>query len=53
MKFIKYNVQIFKAWFIYILLGKKVSKEAIELLKSYYNATKREKRLIDRIKKRI
>jgi hypothetical protein len=48
-KIIKYNTQIFLTWFNYILLGKKLSKEAIELIKNNYNATLREKRLFDRV----
>jgi hypothetical protein len=48
-KVIKYNMQIFLTWFNYILLGKKLSKEAIELIKNHYNATPREKRLFDRV----
>ena len=48
-RIIKYNTQIFLTWFNYILLGKKLSKEAIEWIKDNYNATPREKRLIDRI----
>lgn len=51
-KIIKYNTQIFLTWFNYILLGKKLSKEAIELIKNHYNSTPREKRLIDRIEKK-
>jgi len=49
-KFIKHNTQIFLTWFNYILLGKKVSKEAIELIENNYNPTPREKKLINRIK---
>jgi hypothetical protein len=49
-KFIKHNTQIFLTWFNYILLGKKVSKEAIELIENNYNSTPREKKLINRIK---
>jgi hypothetical protein len=48
-KIIKYNTQIFLTWFNYILLGKKLSKESIELIKNNYNVTPREKRLFDRI----
>jgi len=50
MKFIKYNIQIFLTWFNYILLGKKVSKETIEMIENNYPATKREKKLLERIK---
>ena len=50
MKFIKYNIQIFLTWFNYILLGKKVSKEVIEIIENNYNSTLREKKLINRIK---
>jgi len=49
-KFIKHNTQIFLTWFNYILLGKKVSKEAIELIENNYNSTPREKKLIELIK---
>jgi hypothetical protein len=48
-KIIKYNTQIFLTWFFYILLGYKLPKETIELIKNNYNATPREKRLFDRI----
>jgi|GEM_PF-2431730 hypothetical protein len=50
MKLIAYNTNIFLAWFNYILLGKKISKEAIELIENNYNSTPREKRLLKRIK---
>jgi len=50
MEFIRYNTQIFLAWFNYILLGKNVSKETIDMLENNYPATKREKRLLERIK---
>ena len=49
---IKYNLQIFLTWFNYILLGKKLSKESIDLIKNHYNATPREKKLLDRIEKK-
>lgn len=52
IKIIKYNIQIFLTWFKYILLGKKLTKESIELIKNHYNSTSREKRLIDRIEKK-
>ena len=50
MKFIRYNMQIFLAWFNYILLGKKVSKETIDMLENNYSFTPREKKLFERIK---
>ncbi len=50
VEFIRYNTQIFLAWFNYILLGKKVSKETIDMLENNYPATKREKKLLERIK---
>jgi hypothetical protein len=52
-KFIKYNIQILAVWFFYIALGYKgmLSEESIELLKTHYSATPREKRLIKRIEK--
>jgi hypothetical protein len=50
MKFIKYNIQIFLVWFNFILLGKKVSNEVIEMIENNYPATKREKKLLERIK---
>lgn len=50
--FIKYNSQIFLTWFFYILLGYKLPKEAIELIKNSYKATPRELRLIKRIEKK-
>ena len=50
--FIKYNTQIFLTWFFYILLGYKLRKEAIELIKNSYKATPRELRLIERIEKK-
>lgn len=49
---IKYNTQIFLTWFNYILLGKKLSKESIDLIKNHYNSTPREKKLFDRIEKK-
>jgi|APCry1669189241_1035207.scaffolds.fasta_scaffold44358_1 hypothetical protein len=51
IKIIKYNGQIFLSWFVYILLGKKLSKEAIELIKNNYKSTPREQRLFERIVK--
>ena len=51
-KIIKYNTQIFLTWFFYILLGYKLPKEDIELIKKSYKATPRELRLIKRIEKR-
>lgn len=50
MKFIKHNIHIFLTWFNYILLGKEVSKEAIDFIENNYNWTSRQKRLINRIK---
>jgi hypothetical protein len=52
-KIIKYNIQILAVWFFYIALGYKgmLSEESIELLKTHYSATPREKRLIKRIEK--
>lgn len=50
MRLILYNIQIFLAWFNFILLGKKVSKETIEMIEDNYPATKREKKLLERIK---
>jgi hypothetical protein len=52
MKFIKYNTAIFLTWFNYILLGRKIPKEAIEFVENNYNSTPREKKLINRIKNR-
>lgn len=51
-KFIKYNTQIFVSWFVYIVLGKKISKEAIDLVKNHYKVTPRERKLIERIEKK-
>ena len=48
-KWLKYNFQIFKTWFVYILLKKKLSNQAIELMKSNYNFKPREKKLFERI----
>ena len=50
MKLITYNINIFLAWFNFILLGKKVSNEVIEMIENNYPATKREKKLLERIK---
>ena len=50
--FIKYNTQIFLAWFNFIFLGKEVSMEVIEMIENNYPATKREKKLLERIKNR-
>lgn len=52
MKIIKYNTSIFLTWFIYILLGKKMKKEAIDLLKKNYKMTPRENKLFDRVIKK-
>jgi len=52
IKIIKYNGQIFLSWFVYIVLGKKLSKEAIELIKNNYKMTSRESKLFDRIIKK-
>ena len=52
IKIIKYNVQIFASWFVYILLGKKMKKESIDLLKNNYKMTSRESKLFDRIIKK-
>lgn len=51
MKFITYNISIFRFWFKYILLKTPIKIEAIEFLQKNYNATKREKKLIDKVKK--
>lgn len=51
-KFIKYNTQIFISWFIYIVLGKKMKKESIDLLKNNYKMTSRENKLFERIIKK-
>ena len=48
---LKYNLQIFKTWFVYILLRKKLSNQAIELMNDNYNFRPREKKLFQRIKK--
>ena len=48
-KWLKYNSQIFKTWFVYILLKKKLSNQAIELMNSNYNFKPREKKLFERI----
>jgi hypothetical protein len=52
MKIIKYNTSIFLTWFVYILLGKKMKKEAIDLLKKNYKMTPRENKLFDRVIKK-
>lgn len=51
MNKIKYNYQIFKTWFVYILLKKKLSIQAIELMKDNYNFKPREKKLFERVKR--
>jgi hypothetical protein len=50
-KWLKYNLQIFKTWFVYILLRKKLSNQAIELMVYNYNFIPRERKLFDRIKR--
>jgi hypothetical protein len=50
MKFIKYNVAIFRTWLKYIFLKTPIKIEAIEFLQENYNATNRERKLIERIK---
>lgn len=49
---IKHNKGIFLSWFVYILLGKKMKKEAIDLLKNNYKMTSRESKLFERIIKK-
>jgi len=48
---IKYNIQLFKAWLVFIVFKRPISKEAIELIEQHYNCTEREKRLVNKIKK--
>jgi hypothetical protein len=50
MKSIRYNVKIFLTWVKYILLGKKISKESIKFIENNYPLTKRQKKLLERIK---
>jgi hypothetical protein len=50
MKFLIYNISIFKFWFKFILLKKPIKIEAIDFLDKNYKSTKREKKLIDRVK---
>ena len=50
-KWLKYNSQIFKTWFVYILLKKKLSNQAIELMKDNYNFKPRERKVFERIKR--
>jgi hypothetical protein len=52
-KFNKYNIQIFLSWLFYIALGYKLPEDAIKLINDHYKATPREKRLFERIKKKI
>jgi len=47
---LKYNLQIFKTWFVYILFRKKLSNQVIELVNDNYNFKPREKKLFERIK---
>lgn len=51
MKFIMYNISIFKFWFKYIFLKTPIEIESIEIIERFYNATIREKKLINRVKK--
>ena len=51
MKKIKYNISIFMFWFKYIILKTPIKIDAIEFLQKSYKATKREKNLINRVKK--
>jgi hypothetical protein len=51
MKKIIYNISIFRFWFKYILLKKPIKMDAIEFLQKNYNATDREQKLINRVKK--
>lgn len=48
---IKYNCQIFRTWFIYILFRKKISNKSIQLIDNNYNFKPRERKLFERIKK--
>lgn len=50
-KWLKYNSQIFKTWFVYIFLKKKISNKAIDLMDGNYNFKPREKKLFERIKR--
>ena len=50
MKSIRYNIQIFLFWFIYVLFRKPIKIESIELLEKHYKATSREKKLIAKAK---
>ena len=50
MKSITHNFHIFKTWIKYILLGKKISKESIKFIENNYPLTKRQKKLLERIK---
>lgn len=49
IKLFRYNFKIFKTWFVYILLKKKLSNQAIELVNDNYNFKPREKKLFERI----
>ncbi len=51
MKFIIYNIGVFKFWFKYIILKRPVKAEVIEFLQKSYKATNREQRLINKVKK--
>ena len=51
MKQIKYNIGIFRFWFKFILLKTPMKMDAIEFLQKSYKVTKREKNLINRVKK--
>ncbi len=50
MKFIKYNATIFRTWLKYIFLKTPIKIASIEFLQENYNATNRERKLIERIK---
>ena len=49
IKLFRYNFKIFKTWFVYILLRKKLSNQTLELVNDNYNFKPREKKLFERI----
>jgi hypothetical protein len=49
MKTLTYNIEIFKTWFLFLVLRKPISQEVYDNIKEYYNATPREAALLKRI----
>ena len=49
MKTLTYNIEIFKTWFLFLVLRKPISQEVYDAVKELYNATPRETALMKRV----